>query len=246
MDCSAGPQLRSAARCRCVPHASSRQPSGPAAWAASRRLTELTGVAATGQPGAACSARCPDRAAGATPRDEQAECAALPRGLVRPARRIAGSALPAGHSGRAACRPNARARTGPRAACWLGPGARPRPRTCALGISARAAGLVSAGILAGRGCRAACLHRDRVRGRPAGRPDRDAVILLPLGGMGWALGMGGGSCWVIAQAGAPAAGALRSQQLAVFLTRAAPHSVDLVCCQRVPQALLPHLAACAD
>jgi hypothetical protein len=47
-------------------------------------------------------------------------------------------------------------------------------------------------------------------GRPAGRPDRDAVILLPLGGTGWALGRGSGSCWVIADAGARAAGALRS------------------------------------
>ncbi len=40
--------------------------------------------------------------------------------------------------------------------------------------------------------------------------------------------------------------AARSQQLAFFLAGAAPHPVDLVCCQRKPQALAPHRAAGAD
>ena len=72
-------------------------------------------------------------------------------------------------------------------------------------------------------------------GCPAGwAADCDAVSLLPLGVMEPSLGVGGDSCWVSALAGAHVVGALRSQQLALFFARAAPHSVDLVCCQRVP------------
>jgi hypothetical protein len=75
----------------------------------------------------------------------------------------------------------------------------------------------------------------RAGGCPAGgAPDCDAVSLLPLGVMEPSLGVGGDSCRVSAQAGARVVGALGSQQLALFLARAAPHSVNLVCCQRVP------------